>query len=93
MSPTNEYPLINILIVEDHPMMRRGLSGQFYLEPGFIVVGEVADGEQEIELASSLQPDIILMDIDLPIIDGITATQQIKSALPKTCIKFNYLSK
>lgn len=59
--------------------MRRGMRGQFALEAGFSVVGEAADGAQAIELAAQLQPDLVLMDIDLPVIDGITATQQIKS--------------
>ncbi len=59
--------------------MRRGMRGQFALEAGFSVVGEATDGAQAIQLAAQLEPDIVLMDIDLPVMDGITATQQIKS--------------
>ena len=62
--------------------MRRGLVGQFSLEDDFEVLGEAEDGRQAIELATQLQPDIILMDIDLPIVDGISATQQIKGTSP-----------
>ncbi|MDJ0706397.1 MAG: response regulator transcription factor [Leptolyngbyaceae cyanobacterium MO_188.B28] len=84
MSESNEQSLIQVLLVEDHALMRRGLKGQFSLEPGFEVVGEAEDGEQAIQLATQLTPEVILMDIELPIIDGITATQQIKSACAST---------
>ena len=84
MSESNEQSLIQVLLVEDHALMRRGLKGQFSLEPGFEVVGEAEDGEQAIQLAAQLAPEVVLMDIELPIIDGITATQQIKSACTAT---------
>ncbi len=71
--------LIRVLLVEDHPLMRRGIKGQFSLEAGFTVVGEAADGAAGVALAAELEPDVVLMDIDLPILDGISATQQIKS--------------
>ncbi|MFG6099076.1 DNA-binding response regulator [Leptolyngbyaceae cyanobacterium CCMR0082] len=70
---------IRVLLVEDHALMRRGLSGQFRLEDDFEVVGEAENGQQAIELAAQLQPDIILMDIEMPILDGISATQAIKA--------------
>jgi len=71
--------IVRVLLVEDHALMRRGIKGQFALEPGFSVVGEAADGATAVQLAAQLQPDIVLMDIDLPVTDGITATWQIKS--------------
>ncbi|WP_289501571.1 response regulator transcription factor [Gloeocapsopsis sp. IPPAS B-1203] len=70
---------MRILLVEDHALMRRGMRSQFALEPDFLIVGEAADGVQAVELAKQLKPDMVLMDIDLPLMDGITATQQIKS--------------
>ena len=73
---------IRILLVEDHILMRRGLQGQFGLESDFEVIGEAEDGQQAIDLATQLKPDIILMDIELPTIDGISATQQIKARCP-----------
>jgi NarL family two-component system response regulator LiaR len=79
MAESEQQVPVRVLLVEDHALMRRGIKGQFALEPGFIVVGEAADGAQAIELAAQLEPDVVLMDIDLPIVDGITATQQIKS--------------
>ncbi|KYC40584.1 NagC family transcriptional regulator [Scytonema hofmannii PCC 7110] len=78
--------IVRILLVDDHALIRRGMKGQFSLESGFSIVGEAGDGAQAIELATQLQPDVVLMDIDLPVIDGITATQQIKSDRPATCI-------
>lgn len=69
-----------VLLVEDHALMRRGLAGQFSLEPDFDVVGEAENGQQAIELAADQQPDIILMDIEMPVLDGISATQTIKAS-------------
>ena len=79
MSENSEQNPIKILLVEDHALMRRGMKGQFALESSFSVVGEAADGVEAIKLATQLEPDVVLMDIDLPVMDGITATQQIKS--------------
>jgi DNA-binding NarL/FixJ family response regulator len=86
MSDSEEITPVSILLVEDHALMRRGMKGQFALEPDFSVVGEASDGKQAIALAAQLQPDVVLMDIDLPVLDGITATQQIKSDRPATRI-------
>ena len=85
MFESGEHP-IRILLVEDHALMRRGMKGQFALESSFSVVGEAVDGVQAIELATQLEPDVVLMDIDLPVMDGITATQQIKSDRNQTRI-------
>ena len=81
----SEHP-IRILLVEDHALMRRGMKGQFALEPSFSIVGEAVDGVEAIKLAATLEPDVVLMDIDLPVMDGITATQQIKSDRNETKI-------
>ncbi|MBW4449846.1 MAG: response regulator transcription factor [Spirirestis rafaelensis WJT71-NPBG6] len=87
MMPENvEEKTVRILLVDDHTLIRRGMKGQFSLEPTFSIVGEAGDGAQAIELATQLQPDVVLMDIDMPVMDGITATQQIKSDRPTTRI-------
>jgi len=87
MMPDNgEQKTVRILLVDDHALIRRGMKGQFALEPAFCIVGEAGDGAQAIELAAQLQPDVILMDIDMPVMDGITATQSIKSDRPTTRI-------
>ncbi|MGK7937658.1 MAG: response regulator [Xenococcaceae cyanobacterium] len=80
MPTIDEQSRIRVLLVDDHNLLRLGLKGQFSLEPEFEVVGEAQDGEQAINLVEQLNPHIVLMDIDLPITDGITATQQIKNS-------------
>jgi DNA-binding NarL/FixJ family response regulator len=65
--------VIRLLIVDDHPVVRDGLSGMFSDEPGFEVVGEAADGAEAIRLAGLLTPDVILMDLRMPEMDGATA--------------------
>lgn len=77
-------PKIAVLLVEDHALMRRGLVGQFSLEDDFEVIGEAEDGQQAIDLTAELQPNVVLMDIELPKIDGVSATQKIKSHTPET---------
>ncbi len=79
MPDNDEQKIVRILLVDDHALIRRGITGQFTLQSGFIVVGEAVNGAQAIELANQLQPDVVLMDIDMPIMDGIAATQRIKS--------------
>ncbi len=71
-----------VLIVEDHQMTRVGLKMLLEREEKIEVVGEAADGTQAIRLANTTNPDVILMDIGLPEIDGIEATQRIKEAHP-----------
>ncbi len=71
-----------VLIVEDHQMTLVGLKMLLEREEDLDVVGEATDGAQAIRLADSTNPDVILMDIGLPEVDGIEATQKIKEALP-----------
>jgi DNA-binding NarL/FixJ family response regulator len=66
-----------ILIVDDHPVVRDGLRGMFQGDPGFAVVGEAADGAEAVRLAGELDPDVILMDLHMPGVDGATAIQQL----------------
>jgi DNA-binding NarL/FixJ family response regulator len=66
-------PVIRLLIVDDHPIVRDGLTGMFSNEPGFEVVGEAADGAEAVRLAGLLAPDVILMDLRMPGMDGAAA--------------------
>jgi len=68
---------IRVLIVDDHPVVRDGLRGMFSGEPGFEVAGEAADGGEAVALAQSLQPDVILMDLHMPNVDGVSAIRQL----------------
>ncbi|MGB3612839.1 MAG: response regulator transcription factor [Elainellaceae cyanobacterium] len=71
-----------VLIVEDDPMMRLGLEQSLAARADLSVVGQARDGYSAVQDAQRLKPDIVVMDIGLPRLDGIEATQQIKAALP-----------
>ncbi len=73
-------PKVRVLLVEDHTMTRLGLSLVLAKSENVELVAEAEDGKQGVELAKSLLPDVILMDIGLPNIDGIEATRQVKDA-------------
>jgi NarL family two-component system response regulator LiaR len=75
---------IRVLIVDDHQVVRRGLRTFLELQDDLEVVGEAGDGLQGVELASRLQPDVVLMDIVMPRLDGIGATRRIKERAPGT---------
>jgi two-component system, NarL family, response regulator LiaR len=81
-STAPEETKIRVLIVEDDPMMQLGLEQSLANAPGITVVGQAEDGYRAVEAAAKLQPDIIVMDIGLPRMDGIAATQQIKAEQP-----------
>jgi DNA-binding NarL/FixJ family response regulator len=71
---------IRVLVADDQHLIRAGLVALFNAAPGLEVVGEAADGEQAVALAASTQPDVVLMDIQMPILDGIGATRRILAA-------------
>jgi DNA-binding NarL/FixJ family response regulator len=72
-----------ILIADDHGVLRAGLRALLEDEPELIVVGEAADGEEAIKLASVLHPDLVLMDVSMPTIGGIEATRRLKESFPQ----------
>ena len=73
-----------ILLVDDHALLRHGLSAVLSLQKDFDVVGEAADGTEAIRLAARLRPDIVIMDLAMPKTDGVEATRLIKSQVPET---------
>ena len=75
---------IRILLCEDQTLVRHGLRTILELEPGMAVVGEAADGEQAVQRALTLRPDIVLMDIQMPRRSGVEATALITAACPQT---------
>ncbi len=77
---------MRILIVEDDPLMQLGLEQALSEQEGFEIVGQVEDGFTGVQTALSLKPDLIVMDIGLPRLDGISATKQIKEQLPNVHI-------
>ncbi|WP_431907640.1 response regulator [Nonomuraea jabiensis] len=68
---------IGLLIVDDHPVVRDGLAGMFARDPEFEVLGEAADGAEAVRLAQALRPDVILMDLRMPGMDGVSATREL----------------
>jgi DNA-binding NarL/FixJ family response regulator len=81
--PTDASP-VRVLIVEDDPMMQLGLEQSLMAYPQLEIVGQAEDGYLGVQAALKLKPDLVVMDIGLPRLDGIAATQQIKAALPQT---------
>ena len=79
-------PKITLLMVDDHEIVRAGLRMLLQAQPDMQIVGEAEDGRAAIAKAKELQPNVVLMDISLPDIDGFEATRQIKRALPSTAI-------
>ncbi len=71
-----------ILIVDDVPQVRRELRTLLPLLAAFDIVGEAKNGQEAIDLAAALQPDVIIMDVELPIMDGLAATRIIKKQRP-----------
>ena len=69
--------MITLLIVDDHPVVRDGLSGMFAADPNFEVLGQATDGAEAIRLAQSLKPDVILMDLRMPGMDGLAAIKEL----------------
>ncbi len=74
---------LRVLIVEDDPMMQLGLEQSLAEHPQISIVGQAEDGYLGVQAALNLKPDLVVMDIGLPRLDGIAATQQIKEALPE----------
>jgi NarL family two-component system response regulator LiaR len=73
---------IRILVVDDHPVVRQGMVAMLETEPGLVIVGEARNGLEAVELAERLRPNVVLMDLMMPEMDGIEATRQITQKLP-----------
>lgn len=75
-------PAIRILIADDHAIVRKGLRALLAREPDIEIAGEAGDGQAAVEQAAALRPDIVLMDLEMPVLDGIGAIRQIAAAQP-----------
>jgi DNA-binding NarL/FixJ family response regulator len=73
---------LRILLVDDHELVRRGAKGVLHSRHGWRVVGEAANGREAVEKAIALKPDVAVVDISIPQLDGIEVTRQIREALP-----------
>jgi two-component system nitrate/nitrite response regulator NarL len=85
-----EYPAassanyIRILLVDDHPVVRKGLSACLSDRANILIVGEAADGMEAIQKVGELSPDLVLMDVEMPLLNGLAATESICKRYPKT---------
>jgi two-component system, NarL family, response regulator LiaR len=75
--------MVRVLIVDDHGVVRQGLRMYLGRDPEIEIVGEAADGEQAVAAARNLRPDVVLMDLLMPRMDGIAATERIRAELPE----------
>lgn len=83
---TGDVKPIRILLVDDQGTVRRGLRMRLALEPDFEVVGEAEDGAAAIKMVEALAPNVVLMDVEMPELDGIAATERIASEAPACCV-------
>ena len=79
-------PSLRIVIADDHPVFRSGLQALLGVEPGIDVVGEAQTGVEAVRLAGELQPDLVLMDLHMPDLDGVAATKQITHDSPHIAV-------
>lgn len=76
--------MVNILLADDHFVVRRGLRALLETRPDFKICAEAADGREAVELALSHRPDVVVLDISMPILNGVEATRQIRRGAPGT---------
>lgn len=77
---------ITILIVDDHEVVRKGLRAYLDAQPEFIVVGEASSGDEAVQMATELLPDVVLMDLVMSGMGGVQATRKVKDITPRTQI-------
>jgi DNA-binding NarL/FixJ family response regulator len=75
--------VLTVLLVDDHPVVREGLRGMLQAEPDLTVIGEAGSGAEAVALVPVKQPDVVLMDLRMPGLDGVGATRQILQAVPR----------
>lgn len=83
---STQHSHVRVLLADDHALLREGLRALLDGQPDFEVVGEASDGAEAVEETSRIMPDLVLMDVDMPILDGLAATERIKATLPYVTI-------
>src|SRR5919202_6726246 len=82
----DEARTARIIVADDHALLRSGIRSMLAGEPDLEVVGEAADGQEALELCRRLEPDLVLMDVRMPRMDGLAATRAIKEEFPRTSV-------
>src|SRR5215467_477134 len=80
-----EQPLnspVRVLVVDDQQLMREGIASLLRIQDGIEIIGTAANGQEALEQAVSMKPDVILMDVRMPVIDGVMATEQVRHQVP-----------
>ncbi len=78
--------MIRVLLADDHRIIRASLAGLLRNQPGIEVAGQAGDGQEVIEKAISLRPDVVVMDVTMPVVDGVEATRRLMQEIPDLCV-------
>jgi DNA-binding NarL/FixJ family response regulator len=73
---------VRVLLADDHPLLRKGIADMLMEHPDLNLLGEASNGQEALDKALDLQPDVVLMDVTMPVMDGIEAARRIKEAAP-----------
>lgn len=84
----NGVPPVTVLIVDDHDLFAESVQAFLSTEGGIVVVGRASNGEEATRLAAETRPNVVLMDISMPVMDGFEATERIRREVPSTCVLF-----
>src|SRR3990170_1158180 len=85
-SPKPQTRPVHLILADDHHVLRKGFRGLLADEPDLEIVGEASNGREALELCRALRPDLVLMDVRMPEMDGLAATRAIKGEFPTTIV-------